>query len=110
MACLYALDQWCAISAILGFGARHLDGGGPVLSWLTLAVFPFYIVHQTIIVVVGHHIAKWDLNQALEAGLLIASTIAGCLLTYAVVSRVAILRPLFGLRPRARPQAPRAVA
>ena len=95
---VYAVDQWCAILAVLGFGARHLTRGGPTLTWLTLAVFPFYIVHQTVIVVAGYHLAKLGLNQAVEAALLIAITFATCFATYAVVSRVALLRLVFGLK------------
>lgn len=99
MRCVYALNQWTAIAAVLGFGARHLTGrGGPVLTWLTLAVFPFYIIHQTVIVVAGHWLAKLGLWQPLEAGLLIAITVAGCLLTNEVARRTPILRPLFGLK------------
>lgn len=96
---VYAADQWCAIAAILGFGAKHLTRGGPVLTYLTLGVFPFYIVHQTFIVVAGHHLARLGLPQGLEAAILIAGTFATCFLTYEVVRRVAILRPLFGLKP-----------
>ncbi|MBI1406000.1 MAG: acyltransferase family protein [Caulobacter sp.] len=100
MRAVYAVDQWGAIAAVLGFGARHLTRGGPVLTWLTLAVFPFYIVHQTIIVVAGHYLAKLGLWQPLEGAILIATTVAGCLLTYVIVSRIGFLRPLFGLKPR----------
>lgn len=100
MRAVYAVDQWGAIAAVLGFGARHLTRGGPVLTWLTLAVFPFYIVHQTIIVVAGHFLARLGLWQPLEAAILIATTVAGCLLTYVIVSRIGFLRPLFGLKPR----------
>jgi len=106
---VYAVDQWCAILAVLGFGARHLTRGGPVLTWLTLAVFPFYIVHQTVIVVAGYQLAKLGLNQALEATLLIAITFAACFATSAVVSRVGVLRPVFGLKGgdrRAQPTVP----
>ncbi len=100
---VYAVDQWCAILAVLGFGAKHLTRGGPVLTWLTLAVFPFYIVHQTVIVVAGHHLARLGLNQALEATLLIAITFAACFATYAVVSRVGALRVVFGLKSNSSP-------
>jgi glucan biosynthesis protein C len=100
---VYAIDQWCAISAILGFGAKHLTRGGPMLTWLTLGVFPFYIVHQTVIVVAGYHLARMGMNQALEASIMITITFGACLLTYEVVRRVAVLRPLFGLKYRAKP-------
>ena len=100
MRCVYALNSWMAIAAVLGFGARHLTKGGPLLTWLTLAVFPFYIIHQTVIVVAGHHLAKLGLWQPLEALLLIAITVAGCLLTNEVARRTPLLRPLFGLKPQ----------
>ena len=74
-----------------------------MLTWLTLGVFPFYIVHQTVIVVAGHHLARMGLNQALEAAIMIAITFGACLLSYETVRRVAVLRPLFGLKFRAKP-------
>ncbi|MDF2900515.1 MAG: acetyltransferase [Phenylobacterium sp.] len=95
----YGVNQWGAIAAILGFGARHLTRGGPVLTYLTLGVFPFYIIHQTFIVVAGHHLAKVGLPQGLEAAILIGGTFACCFVTYEIVRRVALLRPLFGLKP-----------
>jgi glucan biosynthesis protein C len=96
---VYAVDQWCAIVAILGFGAKRLNRSHPALSYLTLAVFPYYIVHQTVIVVAGHHLARAGLPQGLEAALLIGLTVAACGATYEVVRRVPLLRPLFGLKP-----------
>ena len=102
MLVVYAADLWCAIVAALGFGARHLNRGGPVLTYLTLAVFPFYIVHQTIIVVAGHHLARLRLPQGLEAVILLTLTFGGCLVTYEIVRRVNWLRPLFGLKPSSR--------
>lgn len=95
----FALDQWFAIAAVLGFGGKHLTRGGPVLTYLTLGVFPFYIVHQTFIVVAGHYLAQLGMNQALEAAILIAGTFAACFATYEIVRRVNVLRPLFGLKP-----------
>ncbi|WP_346427340.1 acyltransferase family protein [Caulobacter sp. 17J65-9] len=105
MRVVYAALQWSAIAAILGFARRRLTRGGPVLRYLTEAVFPFYIVHQTITVVAAHHLARLGLPVALEAGLLIAITAGGCLLTFEVVRRVGWLRPLFGLKARPRRQA-----
>ncbi len=107
---VYATDQWSFIAAILGFGALHLTKGGPRLRYLTLAVFPFYIVHQTLIVVMAHHLAKLGLPQALEAAILIAGTFGGCFATYEIVRRVPVLDRLFGLRPEPREKAEPAAA
>jgi glucan biosynthesis protein C len=93
-----ATDAWCSIAAILGFGAKHLNRGGPVLRYLTLGVFPFYLVHQTLIVVMAHHLAKLALPQPLEALILVVLTFAGCFATYEIVRRIPGVRILFGLR------------
>src|SRR3546814_20255286 len=53
---VHAIEQWSAIVAVLGFGARHLTRDSQLLRTLTEAVFPFYIAHQTIIVVAGPHL------------------------------------------------------
>jgi len=108
MRIVYAADQWAFIAAILGFGAMHLNHGGPMLRWLTVGVFPFYIVHQTAIVVVGHHLAQLRLPLAAEAGLLIAATIAVCLLAYEVARRLGWAGLLLGVRPQAAKRPPRA--
>jgi len=97
---VYAADQWSAIVAALGFGALHLTRDSPMLRTLTLAVFPFYIAHQTIIVVTGHHLKALHLPVALESALLISITAAGCWLTFDIARRFDLLRPLFGLGPR----------
>jgi glucans biosynthesis protein C len=98
MRCVYSTDQWCAIVAILGFGAKHLTRGGPVLRYLTLGVFPFYLVHQTLIVVMAHHLAKLALPLALEGAILVVATFAGCFATYEIARRIPGLRILFGLK------------
>ncbi|MEA9927545.1 hypothetical protein [Xanthomonas campestris] len=51
---LWAVDQWCAIAAILGFAYRFRRADGAALRYLTAAVFPVYVLHQTIIVVLAH--------------------------------------------------------
>jgi peptidoglycan/LPS O-acetylase OafA/YrhL len=91
-------QAWCAIVAILGFGAKHLNRDAPALLYLTLGVFPFYLVHQTLIVVMAHHLAKLALPQPLEALILIVLTFAGCFATYEITRRIPGVRMLFGLK------------
>ena len=74
-------------------------------SWrarISEAVFPFYIIHQTIIVI-G---AWWLLPAALPAWLafliLLVATVAGCWLFYRLGRTVPALRPLVGLSPAPR--------
>ncbi|MBO9708105.1 MAG: acyltransferase family protein [Caulobacter sp.] len=109
---VHAADTWCSIVAILGFGAKHLNRGGATLRYLTLGVFPFYLIHQTLIVVAAHHLARLGLPQPVEATILIVFTFAGCLATYEAVRRIPGVRLLFGLKgqPRASASRPPAFA
>ena len=99
MRVVYAVQQWSFIAAILGYGAKHLTRGGPLLRYLTVGVFPFYIAHQTIIVVAGHHLAQLGLPLIAEAGLIIGITVLGCWLTYEFARRIGWLGLVLGVRP-----------
>lgn len=94
----FGINQWSAIAAILGFGARHLArSGGPVLAYLRKGIFPFYLVHQTIIVVAAYYMDRFVLPVSIEFLLLLSVTLAGCIIAYEAVRRSRALRPLFGI-------------
>jgi hypothetical protein len=94
---VYTLFAWSAILAACGFARRHLDEDGPARRYLAPAVFPVYILHQTLIVVLAHALKPLHIQPGLEGMLLIALTTVACFLGYELVRRVAALRPLFGL-------------
>ncbi|CAN5295958.1 acyltransferase family protein [soil metagenome] len=102
----FGVDQWASVVAILGFARVHLGAvrDGPIRRYLTDAIFSFYIVHQTIIVLAAPWLVGLGLPQGLEATLLIAITTLGCFATYEAVRRVQMLRPVFGLSWRPKPQ------
>jgi glucans biosynthesis protein C len=96
----YALMAWSAIVAACGFAYRHLDRDGPARRYLTEAVFPVYILHQTLIVVLAHAFKPLHRAPGLEAVLLVVLVTAGSFAGFEIVCRVPLLRPLFGLGPR----------
>lgn len=92
------LQGWTAIVAAFGFAHRHLRSAeGPARRLLTQAIFPFYLVHQTIIVVAGHHLDEIGLPLWLEAALLIGATGLGCWLFFDLARRIPQLRVWLGL-------------
>lgn len=104
---LWAVQQWGAIVAILGFARRHAPGDGPARRWLTEAVFPVYILHQTVIVLLAVYLRPLDLPPPLEGPLLVLATFALCLAAYGIIRRTGWLRPLFGLKLRPPTPSPR---
>lgn len=96
----WGLDQWCAIVAILGFARHWAPGDSPALRYLSQAIFPVYILHQTIIVVLAYNLQPFALPPLLEGPLLVASTFGLAFGGYELIRRIRPLRPLFGLRWR----------
>lgn len=102
-----ALECWGAILGLMGAADRYLHRDGPVRRYLTEAIFPYYIAHQTIIVVLAFGLRPLGLGNALEFAVLLLATGSGCALFYEAAKRSGPLRPLFGLAPL--PAAPRPV-
>lgn len=94
---------WSAILGLLGFARLRLNHDGPVRRYLTEAIFPFYIAHQTIIVAAGFWLKHAGAGLALSFGVMLLTTVIGCLITYEIARRVRWLRPVFGLKPLPKP-------
>jgi surface polysaccharide O-acyltransferase-like enzyme len=104
---LFGVDQWAAIAAVLGFGGRYLrHERKPALTYLTDAVFPCYLAHQTILVSALYLIAPLRWPGVLEAAFLIIVTLGGSLGAYEIVRRIPLIRTLWGLRYAARASPP----
>jgi glucans biosynthesis protein C len=94
---VYGAEQWLAIAAVIGFAHRHLKHDNAARRYLTTAIFPVYILHQTVIVVTAHALKPAALYPPVEALLLILVTVAICFLSYEVIRRIRPLQPLFGV-------------
>ncbi|HJQ59823.1 MAG TPA: acyltransferase family protein [Vineibacter sp.] len=87
--------------AIVGFFTAHMTRRPALLAYATEAVYPFYILHQTVTVIVAYHLASVDLPVAAKFALTAGTTFLGTWLIYeGIVRRIALLRPLFGLKMR----------
>lgn len=98
------LYLWWAILAILGWAHHLLNRPWPWLAWANESVYPWYVLHQTVIIVAITWLAPLQLGPVIEPMLLVLATVGGCWGLTAVIRRSAWLRPLFGLKPRPAPR------
>lgn len=94
------VQGWTAIVALVGLADRYWNRDHPQRAMLAEAVFPFYIVHQTIIVVVGWYLLRGDVAALPSFLILLAATTLGCWLFYRIGRSIGWLRPLIGLQRR----------
>jgi glucans biosynthesis protein C len=104
MRCVWAVDQWASIAAIFGFAYRLRGRDSATLRYLVPAVFPVYILHQTVTVTLAHELKPLGITPLVEGPLLVIATFALCFAGYEAIRRVPLLRPLFGLSWRERPR------
>jgi len=91
-------NRWIWIVAVLGWGHHLLNRPMKWLPYATEAVYPWYILHQTITVVAGVYLSKLALGPVVEPLLVLTATLGGCLVLHEyVIRRTPMLRPLFGL-------------
>ncbi|WP_133499738.1 acyltransferase family protein [Cognatilysobacter terrigena] len=97
---------WIAIAAVLGWSKACLDRSFPWLGWATEAVFPWYVLHQSLIVLLAYWLVPLRLPAGLEASAVLLGTVAGCWIGFAIIRRAPLLRPLFGMKLRRRDREP----
>ena len=97
--------QFMGVVAVLGWAHHRLNRPLPWLRWANESVYPWYMLHQTLIIALAVALAPLALGPVTEPAVLVAGTVLGCwLITDGLVRRFNPLRALFGLKPRARPQ------
>lgn len=91
------------ISGILGLGMRWFNFSNRFLKYANEAVLPFYILHQTILLLVGYFILQWDLNAFYKYIIIAVCSFAVITMLYHFLVRpFNPVRFLFGMKPRER--------
>ena len=97
---------WWSLCAVLGWSKALLDRPWPWLGWANEAVFPWYVLHQSLTVLLAYWLIPLRLPVGVEAMGVLAGTVIGCWAGFAVIRRLPLLRPLFGLKWRRRDASP----
>lgn len=96
-----ALHIWSIILTIVGFARRYLNFSNSALTYLSPAVYPFYILHQTIIVVAGYYVVQWRSPIWLKLAVLVLMCFVSLFIIYHFLIRPFVLtRILYGLKPK----------
>ncbi|QJR09551.1 Glucans biosynthesis protein C [Usitatibacter rugosus] len=94
---------WLAICTILGWGHALLNKPFKWLPFATEAVYPWYILHQSLIVLLAYWLIPLKVGPVIEPALILVGTVAGCwALHVVVIRRSAFLRTVFGIPRRRR--------
>jgi peptidoglycan/LPS O-acetylase OafA/YrhL len=96
---LCCLLGWCFVLTLLGYGQVYLNKPSLWLKRMNEAIYPFYILHQTVIVIFGYYIIQLNLNIPVKIILLFISSFSVIVLLYRfLVYPFKTTRVLFGMK------------
>ena len=96
-----SITTWLWILMLLGLGRKYLDRPSRFLPYLNQAAYPFYILHQTVIVIIGYYVLKLGLRVPIEYLIITTASLIGSILIYDLcVKRWNPIRFLFGMKPK----------
>jgi peptidoglycan/LPS O-acetylase OafA/YrhL len=93
--------SWFTVITIIAFGQHYLNKPH---KWLTIAnegLYPFYILHQTVIIAIGYYIVQLPWGIAAKYWTISFLTLFSCVAFYlAVIRPFNAMRFVFGMKPK----------
>lgn len=97
---LRSFASWCWILGFMGYAMQYFNRTTPFLNWANEAVLPFYILHQTVLIVIGYQVVRWPVPDPLKWLIIAGSSLPTILAIYEyLVRRNNVMRFLFGMKP-----------
>jgi peptidoglycan/LPS O-acetylase OafA/YrhL len=102
---LSALTAWSWVLGLVGYGKHYLNWTHPALAYLNQAVYPFYILHQTVIVILAYYITRNTSDTVLmkymyTVGVTLFITMG---IYHLLIRPYPVMRFLFGMKLSAKP-------
>jgi peptidoglycan/LPS O-acetylase OafA/YrhL len=98
---VWGINSWCWTMVMFCVGMRYLNYTNRWLQYGRQASYPFFIVHQPVIVFIAFYVVQWEVHLPIKLLVVVAGSFIGSLGWYELlVRRVNPVRALFGMKPR----------
>jgi hypothetical protein len=82
---------------------QYLTRDAPFLKYANEAVLPFYILHQTVLLLIGYFVVQWAIPDLAKWAIIFVSSFIAIMAIYEfLVRRYNVMRFLFGMKPQTR--------
>ncbi len=93
--------SWFTVITIIAYGQHYLNKPHPWLTKVSEGLYPFYILHQTVIIATGYYICQLDWSIAPKYWTIAILTLMSCTAFYLLLIRpFNVMRFLFGMKPK----------
>jgi glucan biosynthesis protein C len=97
-----ALNGWCWVTALLGFGRKYLSFNHKFLQPSNELALPFYVLHQSVIVAIAFYVVGLNLIAIEKFLLIVLASFPIIVALLYPISKINALRFLFGMRMKNR--------
>ncbi len=96
-------NLWLWILVCFGYGAAYLNKPSKTLAYANESVYPFYILHQTVIICIAYFLIDLPWGFFIKALILLIGTFGISWILYEfLIRRWTWIRPLFGLKGKSK--------
>ncbi len=108
---LYRMLRWTSILAIFGMFKQYFDRGNKVTAYLTKSSYGFYLLHQTLLLLIVHFIVIGKIGTKGHSihelyWISVVLTYAATFLGYEILHRIPGVRLMLGTKIEEKPKAP----
>jgi peptidoglycan/LPS O-acetylase OafA/YrhL len=95
------INSWCWTMVVFYVGMRFLDLSNRWLQYLRESSYPFFMVHQPVIIIIAFYVVQWEVALLIKLLVVVIGSFAISLGFYELlVRRINPVRALFGMKPR----------
>lgn len=96
-------NSWSWILTLFAYSAIYLNKPSKILSYANEAVYPFFILHQTVMMALCYYLKDIDMDFFPKFSILSIGTFGISWIIYEFgIRRYSLIRPLFGMKPKAK--------
>jgi peptidoglycan/LPS O-acetylase OafA/YrhL len=93
--------SWFTVITVIAFGQHYLNTPHRWLSQINEGLYPFYILHQTVIIAIGYYVCQWDWGIGAKYWTIALLTLFSCVGFYVLAIRTNnVMRFLFGVKAK----------
>ena len=99
---LFSFCSWCYLIAIYGYGRKYLTKQNSVISYLSKIVLPIYIIHLTVIIMIGFYVLQWEASIDIKFLVISTASLFIIIILCELIKTNRVTRFIFGLRPKVK--------
>ncbi len=95
---LWSFCVWCWLIAFIGYGRKYLNKKNSFIKHFSEIALPYYILHQTVIIVIGFYVIQWETNILVKYLVITTAALFITLIICELIKTNNITRVMFGMK------------